>query len=270
MRRKRIALIGLRGAGKSTLGQALARNCADRWSSSTGRSSAKRACSLAKLFLLYGQAGYRRIERRCLERVIHSQERDRADRRRRDRLRARDLQSAAAELLHRVDEGAARRAHGARACAGRHAPDGGQREAMDDLQQHPRGPRIAVRQGGRASSIRRASAVSRASPGCARRSRPDAWSTDTGGTPWMPLLHSLLRRASSKFDYCTHPDRYRHWQLTFDGRVATLSLDVDENGRHPARLQAQAQFVRSRRGYRAARCTAAHPLRASRSAHASC
>jgi len=28
----------------------------------------------------------------------------------------------------------------------------------------------------------------------------------------------------------THPDRYRHWQLSIDGRVATLTLDVDEAG----------------------------------------
>ncbi len=28
----------------------------------------------------------------------------------------------------------------------------------------------------------------------------------------------------------THPDRYRHWALSIDGRVATLTLDVDEDG----------------------------------------
>ncbi|HET8727501.1 MAG TPA: 2,3-epoxybenzoyl-CoA dihydrolase [Alphaproteobacteria bacterium] len=28
----------------------------------------------------------------------------------------------------------------------------------------------------------------------------------------------------------THPDRYRHWKLGFDGPVATLTLDVDEDG----------------------------------------
>ncbi len=28
----------------------------------------------------------------------------------------------------------------------------------------------------------------------------------------------------------THPDRYRHWSLDIDGRVATLTLDVDEAG----------------------------------------
>ncbi len=27
----------------------------------------------------------------------------------------------------------------------------------------------------------------------------------------------------------THPDRYRHWKLTFDGAVATLSMDVRED-----------------------------------------
>ena len=28
----------------------------------------------------------------------------------------------------------------------------------------------------------------------------------------------------------THPDRYRHWKLGFDGPVATLTMDVDEDG----------------------------------------
>jgi benzoyl-CoA-dihydrodiol lyase len=30
-------------------------------------------------------------------------------------------------------------------------------------------------------------------------------------------------------DYQTHPDRYAHWRLAFDGPVATLTLDIDEN-----------------------------------------
>jgi len=28
----------------------------------------------------------------------------------------------------------------------------------------------------------------------------------------------------------THPERYRHWKLTFDGPIATLSMDVQEDG----------------------------------------
>ena len=31
-------------------------------------------------------------------------------------------------------------------------------------------------------------------------------------------------------DFRTHPDRYRHWWLAIDGAIATLALDVDENG----------------------------------------
>ena len=31
-------------------------------------------------------------------------------------------------------------------------------------------------------------------------------------------------------DFRTHPDRYRHWKLGFDGPVATLAMDVDEEG----------------------------------------
>jgi len=35
---------------------------------------------------------------------------------------------------------------------------------------------------------------------------------------------------SSCFSFDTSPDRYRHWQLSFDGPVATLSMDVQEDG----------------------------------------
>ncbi len=28
-------------------------------------------------------------------------------------------------------------------------------------------------------------------------------------------------------DFQTHPDNYKHWKLTFDGPVATLSMDVN-------------------------------------------
>lgn len=31
-------------------------------------------------------------------------------------------------------------------------------------------------------------------------------------------------------DFRTHPDRYRHWQLTINGVVARLAMDVDETG----------------------------------------
>ena len=74
VRRKRITLIGLRGAGKSTLGQALARNMRRPFVELDKEIEREAGISLSEVFLLYGQAGYRRIERRCLERIIHSQE----------------------------------------------------------------------------------------------------------------------------------------------------------------------------------------------------
>ena len=33
-----------------------------------------------------------------------------------------------------------------------------------------------------------------------------------------------------KVDYQTHPSKYRHWSLAVDGEVATLSLDIQEDG----------------------------------------
>jgi XRE family transcriptional regulator, aerobic/anaerobic benzoate catabolism transcriptional regulator len=74
VRRKRITLIGLRGAGKSTLGQALARSLRRPLVELDKEIEHDAGISLSEVFLLYGQAGYRRIERRCLERIIHSQD----------------------------------------------------------------------------------------------------------------------------------------------------------------------------------------------------
>jgi XRE family transcriptional regulator, aerobic/anaerobic benzoate catabolism transcriptional regulator len=69
-RRHRIALIGLRGAGKSTLGAQLARDLDIPFVEMDREIEAESGLPLAELFSLYGQAGYRRFEGRCLERII--------------------------------------------------------------------------------------------------------------------------------------------------------------------------------------------------------
>jgi XRE family aerobic/anaerobic benzoate catabolism transcriptional regulator len=74
LRRKRITLLGLRGAGKSTLGQALAKAMRRPMVELDKEIEREAGISLSEVFLLYGQAGYRRIERRCLERIINSQD----------------------------------------------------------------------------------------------------------------------------------------------------------------------------------------------------
>lgn len=74
-RRSRIALVGLRGAGKTTLGTALARDRGLPFVELDREIERDAGMSLAELFMLYGQAGYRRIERRCLERVLDAHDR---------------------------------------------------------------------------------------------------------------------------------------------------------------------------------------------------
>jgi len=69
-RMKRIALIGLRGAGKSTPGNKLARELALPFIELDREIEREAGTSLSEIFLLYGQAGYRRYERRCLEKVV--------------------------------------------------------------------------------------------------------------------------------------------------------------------------------------------------------
>ena len=69
-RRHRIALIGLRGAGKSTLGERLADELDVPFIEMDREIEAESGLPLSELFSLYGQAGYRRFEGRCLTRVI--------------------------------------------------------------------------------------------------------------------------------------------------------------------------------------------------------
>jgi XRE family aerobic/anaerobic benzoate catabolism transcriptional regulator len=69
-RRDRIALIGLRGAGKSTLGAKLAQQLEVPFLELDRLIEQEGGVSLSVIFDLYGQSGFRRLERRCLEKVI--------------------------------------------------------------------------------------------------------------------------------------------------------------------------------------------------------
>ena len=75
-RRMRIALIGLRGAGKSTLGSRLSAEEMHIPFVELDREIEKdTGMPLAEIISLYGQSGYRGIERRTLERVLHENKR---------------------------------------------------------------------------------------------------------------------------------------------------------------------------------------------------
>lgn len=74
-RENRIALIGLRGAGKSTLGATLAKHLGVPFVELDHEVEAEAGTSLHEIFLLHGQAGYRRYERRALERTLEKNDR---------------------------------------------------------------------------------------------------------------------------------------------------------------------------------------------------
>ena len=69
-RSHRIALIGLRGAGKSTLGQMLAEDLGFPFVELSREIEQFAGCSISEIQALYGQSAYRRHERRALEEAI--------------------------------------------------------------------------------------------------------------------------------------------------------------------------------------------------------
>jgi XRE family transcriptional regulator, aerobic/anaerobic benzoate catabolism transcriptional regulator len=71
-RSSRIALIGLRGAGKSTLGRMLAEDLDFPFVELSREIEKLAGCSISEILGLYGQNAYRRYERRALEEAIEA------------------------------------------------------------------------------------------------------------------------------------------------------------------------------------------------------
>ncbi|MGO9591229.1 MAG: helix-turn-helix transcriptional regulator [Candidatus Acidiferrales bacterium] len=69
-RHRRIALIGLRGAGKSTLGAALAERLEMPFLELDRLIEQESGLTLSLIFEFHGQSGFRRLERQCLEEAI--------------------------------------------------------------------------------------------------------------------------------------------------------------------------------------------------------
>ncbi len=67
-----LALIGLRGAGKSTLGAALAKRLGLPFVQLNKRIEEKAGMRLDEIFDLLGRTAYRRLERQCLEQVVEA------------------------------------------------------------------------------------------------------------------------------------------------------------------------------------------------------
>jgi XRE family aerobic/anaerobic benzoate catabolism transcriptional regulator len=69
-RARRIALVGLRGAGKSTLGAALAARLRMPFIEIDKMVEQEYGAPVATLFEVYGQGTFRRYERECLQRIV--------------------------------------------------------------------------------------------------------------------------------------------------------------------------------------------------------
>jgi XRE family aerobic/anaerobic benzoate catabolism transcriptional regulator len=70
MRHQRIALIGLRGAGKSTLGALLAKSLEFRFIEISREIERLAGSSLPEIYNLYGDAAYRRFERQAIREIV--------------------------------------------------------------------------------------------------------------------------------------------------------------------------------------------------------
>jgi XRE family transcriptional regulator, aerobic/anaerobic benzoate catabolism transcriptional regulator len=70
LRSSRVALVGLRGAGKSTLGRMLAEDLGFPFVELSREIEKFAGCSINEIQALYGQTAYRRYERRAMEEAI--------------------------------------------------------------------------------------------------------------------------------------------------------------------------------------------------------
>ena len=67
---RKLALVGLRGAGKSTLGPMIAAQLGVPFVELNREIEREAGINLTEIFSISGQAGFRKLERRCLERII--------------------------------------------------------------------------------------------------------------------------------------------------------------------------------------------------------
>jgi shikimate kinase len=286
-RSTRVALIGLRGAGKSTLGQMLADDLGFPFVELSREIEKFAGCSISEIQGLYGQNAYRRYERRALEEaiqiypeaVIATPGGIVSDPATFNQLLAHCttvwLQADPEDHMRRVT------------AQGDLRPMAASREAMEDLKGILAGraafySKAEFRLDTSAQALEPTFAALRSMVRQALRCRPDAqhiafcltipydrhYDAVNRSSNAHYLAHFRRPRMSNapRVDYQTHPSRtatgssaskarWPRWRPTSTKTPAC------------ARLQAQAQQLRPGRGHRAERRHPPHPLRAPRGAH---
>jgi XRE family aerobic/anaerobic benzoate catabolism transcriptional regulator len=121
-RARRIALVGVRGAGKSTLGPLLAKTLGCPFAELDHLIEQAYGASVPMLFEIAGAAAFRRHERACLEAVIAQH--DRVVIAAAGGIVSGELRAAAARHPRDLDQGEPAGAHEPRDGAGRFPPDG--------------------------------------------------------------------------------------------------------------------------------------------------
>ncbi len=139
-----IALIGLRGAGKSTLGKMLAKKIGWSFVELNKEIEAQNGLSVAEIIALYGQEGFRRLEQAALGQLLA----------RKELMVLATGGGIVSDVLYHLAEGRAGRTHGAGAGAGRFAPDGGRSLGHGRAAHHPAQPRTAICPGVRGGGYR--------------------------------------------------------------------------------------------------------------------
>lgn len=70
-----IVMVGLMGAGKTSVGRALARRLGIEFVDSDKEIEAAAGCSVVDIFAMYGETEFRRVEQRVIERLLDSEPR---------------------------------------------------------------------------------------------------------------------------------------------------------------------------------------------------
>ena len=232
----------MRGAGKSTLGRMLAEDLEFPFVELSREIEKLAGCSISEILGLYGQNAYRRYERRALEEAIDAHPEAviaTAGGLVSTSAASISCSAAASSVWLKADP----EDHMGRVAAqGDLRPMAASREAMEDLKSILAGraafySKADIHIDTSAQPLVETFEILRAQardaiglPGGRRRLRR---------LPMTVVMHyrcisciklPMSGSAMDRVDYQTAPALYRHWKLKFDGPIATLIADFDENG----------------------------------------